>query len=83
MKYWIAISALLCGCASEAVIDMGAGNHAATGSSIRGFQAARVNAVESATEYCSKSDMKPVIQSFQDGFEAEYLSSVIFSCRAP
>lgn len=73
--------ALLAGCASNAVIDMGDGRFTLTEHSVRGFQAARVNAMEKATEACSHIGGRPVVVSFEDGWEGlEFASSLIFRC---
>ena len=79
----LAVLFTLAGCASEAVVDMGAGNYTVTGYSMRGLAAARQEAVELANEHCGKMKRKTVVQSFQDTMQGSYISSIIFSCAAP
>jgi hypothetical protein len=77
----------LSACASQDVIDMGAGRHSVTGSSTRGLPAARAEAVKQANKYCARSGRRALIESTDNERLAGVLSdpsiSVVFTCGAP
>jgi len=77
----------LCACASQNVIDMGAGRHSVTGSSTKGLPAARAEAVKQANKYCAGSGRRAVVESTDNERLAGVLSdpsiSVVFSCGPP
>jgi hypothetical protein len=77
----------LSACASQDVIDMGAGRHSVTGSSTRGLPAARAEAVKQANKYCARSGRRALIESTDNERLAGVLNdpsiSVVFTCGAP
>lgn len=81
MRYWIVL--LLAGCASQTVLDMGAGRHSVTGSSFRGMAGAREDATEQANDFCAPKHA--VIESFDDkntgGSYLKPTSSAVFRCE--
>jgi len=76
--------ATLCGCADNAVLDLGDGRHSVVDSSIRGAAHARAGALEAANAYCTQRNQKAVPEQFDDEkvrSDLEATSSVIFRCR--
>lgn len=77
----------LSACASQNVLDMGAGRHSVTGTSTKGLPAARADAVRQANRFCARSARRAVVESTDNERLAGVLSdpsiSVVFTCGAP
>jgi hypothetical protein len=77
----------LSACASQNVVDMGAGRHSVTGTSTKGLPAARADAVKQANSYCARSARRAVVESTDNERLAGVLSdpsiNVVFRCGPP
>jgi hypothetical protein len=77
----------LSACASQNVIDTGAGRHTVTATSTKGLPAARAEAVKLANRYCARNGQRAVVESAENERLAGVLSdpsiSVVFTCGAP
>ena len=87
MRYLRVCLLALGACASQNVIDMGAGRHSVTGTSTKGLPAARADGVKQANRYCARSGRRAVVVTTDNERLAGVLSdpsiSVVFTCGAP
>jgi hypothetical protein len=77
----------LSACASQNVMDVGAGRHSVTATSTKGLPAARAEAVKQANRYCARNGQRAIVESTENERLAGILSdpsiSVVFTCGAP
>jgi hypothetical protein len=84
MKHWLALILVLTGCAGERVKDLGEGRHSLTVCSEDGITNSQVAANRAADNYCAKSALEAVVESFDEQECPNSRASatrVVFICR--
>lgn len=76
------LMAMLCGCSSTEVLEIGGGSYTLTSQAhVHCPAGSREEAVQQANDYCDRSHKKPRIQSFDDKILIDgCTSSIVFQC---